>query len=73
LALLAVIDPTWVVLPTIASIFIEYVVLKKFRKKVTLPDSPEATYKDISMPVAIANILTTSFMVLYLIKSYVFT
>jgi uncharacterized membrane protein YozB (DUF420 family) len=72
LALLAAIDPTWVLLPTVASILIEYAVLKRFRKKVTLPNSQETTHRDISVPVVTANILTNIFMVLYLFKSYIF-
>lgn len=68
LSLLGVIDPTWVLLPTIASIWIELVILKRFRKKDTQTETQEIPRKDITGPVIGANLLTNFFMYLYLLK-----
>ena len=68
LAILAVIDPTWVLLPTAASIYIEVVILKRFRKKIMDTESQESSHKDITGPVIAANLLTNFLMFLYLLK-----
>jgi len=71
LALLGAIDPTWVILPTIVSIWVELVVLKRFRRKGNPLEAAEISSRNITMPVIGANILTNGLMFLYVAMSAV--
>jgi hypothetical protein len=65
LGIVGIIDPTWVILPTIVSIWVELVVLKRFRRKGYPLEAAEISNKNITMPVIGANILTNGLMILY--------
>ena len=70
LIVFGIIDPTGVILPTAASIWIELMVLKAFRKKVSLPDSEKITYTEIGGYVVLANILTNGLMIVYIVQAF---
>lgn len=71
LGIVGITDPTWVILPTMVSIWVELVVLKRFRRKDCPPEAAELSNKNITMPVIGANMLTNGLMILYMMMKAV--
>jgi len=69
LAFIGALDPTLVIGPTILSIWIEILVLSRFKPKPESEGGPREFKKSISRPVIIANVLTNLILLAYLFKT----
>lgn len=71
LILVGAIDPTGVLIPTVLSIFVEWLVLKRFQRPALAPASDAlAIQRSILLPVLRSNVLTNFIMLGYLIWKY---
>ena len=69
LALVGALDPTLVIGPTILSIYIEIVVLRRFKPKPESEGGPRDFKKSILRPAIIANVITNLLLLAYLFKT----
>jgi len=70
LALAGAVDPTLFVLPTVLSILVEWLVLKRYRRLHPGPArDPAAPLRPIFWPVVVSNVLTNLIMFAYLFRA----
>jgi hypothetical protein len=69
LAIFGAFDPTLVIGPTILSIWIEILVLRRFKPKPESEGGPRDFKKSISRPAVIANVLTNLVLLAFLFKT----
>ena len=69
LAFIGALDPTLIIGPTILSIWIEILVLRRFKPKPESEGGPRDFKKSISRPAVIGNVLTNLVLLAFLFKT----